>query len=85
MIVSENYDFVSGTRYKNPSKRLGGSIIGHLLSRVANKSFCMITRFPFIRFNNWNKNVQKDFYKKIEIKTNPVGWFLPSRYQLKRT
>ena len=39
MIVKEDYDFVSGTRYKNGGKRLGGSFIGHLLSRLANKSF----------------------------------------------
>ena len=45
MIIDENYDFVSGTRYKNGGKRLGGSLIGHLLSFIANKSFSFITKF----------------------------------------
>tara|TARA_A100001015_G_scaffold309692_2_gene409614 strand:- start:1020 stop:1490 length:471 start_codon:yes stop_codon:yes gene_type:complete len=45
MMVNENYDFVSGTRYRNGGKRLGGSLIGHILSRLANQSFCLITNF----------------------------------------
>tara|TARA_B100000963_G_scaffold194205_1_gene169005 strand:- start:652 stop:1380 length:729 start_codon:yes stop_codon:yes gene_type:complete len=83
MIVNENYDFVSGTRYKNGGKRLGGSIIGHLLSRVANKSFCMITRFPLSDLTTGIKMFKKDFYKKIEIKTNPVGWVFAFEISIK--
>ena len=42
MIIREDYDFVSGTRYKNGGKRLGGSLVGHLLSLLANKSFSIL-------------------------------------------
>ena len=74
MIINENYDFVSGTRYKNGGKRLGGSLIGHLLSRAANKSFSIITNFPLSDLTTGIKMFKRDFFNKVEIKTAPVGW-----------
>ena len=74
MIVDENYDFVSGTRYKNGGKRLGGSLIGHLLSFIANKSFSFITKFPLSDLTTGIKMFKKVFFDRIEISSNPVGW-----------
>ncbi len=83
MIVKDNYDFVSGTRYRNGGKRLGGSLIGHFLSRFANKSFCLITKFPMSDLTTGIKMFKKDFYKKIEISTNPVGWVFAFELSIK--
>ena len=74
MIIDENYDFVSGTRYKNGGKRVGGSLIGHLLSRVANKSFSIITNFPLSDLTTGIKMFKRNFFNKVEINTAPVGW-----------
>ena len=74
MIIDENYDFVSGTRYKHGGKRLGGSLIGHLLSRVANKSFSIITNVPLSDLTTGIKMFKRDFFNKVEINTAPVGW-----------
>ena len=74
MIVKEDYDFVSGTRYKKGGKRLGGSLIGHILSLFANRSFSMITNFPLSDLTTGIKMFKKDFFKNIEIQSNPVGW-----------
>ncbi len=74
MIVKENYDFVSGTRYRRGGKRLGGSLIGHMLSRMANLSFCLITKFPLSDLTTGIKMFKKSFYKEVKISTNPVGW-----------
>ena len=73
MIVNENYDFISGTRYKNGGKRLGGSFIGHCLSLLANKSFSLITAFPLSDLTTGIKMFKKVF-NRIEISSNPVGW-----------
>ena len=83
MIVEENYDFVSGTRYKNGGKRLGGSLIGHLLSRLANKSFCLMTNFPLSDLTTGIKMFKKNFYNKIKISTNPIGWVFAFELSIK--
>ena len=67
MIVIENYDFVSGTRYANGGKRLGGSLIGHILSLLANKSFCLITRFPLTDLTTGIKMFKKNFYNMNDM------------------
>ena len=64
MIIDENYDFVSGTRYKKGGKRLGGSLIGHLLSVSANKSFGLLTNFPLSDLTTGIKMFKKIFFKK---------------------
>ena len=73
-LVDQKYDFVSGTRYKNGGKRLGGSLLGHLLSYTANKSFCLFTNFPLSDLTTGIKMFKKDFYNNVEISSNPVGW-----------
>ena len=74
MIVHENYEFVSGTRYKSGGKRLGGSIIGHILSITANKSFSLLTNFPLSDLTTGIKMFKKSFFKEIKISSNPIGW-----------
>jgi dolichol-phosphate mannosyltransferase len=83
MITDENYDFVSGTRYANGGKRIGGSFIGHILSRIANKSFCIITKFPLSDLTTGIKMFRKNFYENIEINTNPVGWVFAFELSIK--
>ena len=83
MIVKENYDFVSGTRYTNGGKRLGGSLIGHLLSLLANKSFSKLTNFPLSDLTTGIKMFKKDFFNKVEINTAPVGWVFAFELSIK--
>ena len=83
MIVKNNYDFVSGTRYINGGIRLGGSLLGHFLSRIANKSFCLITKCPMSDLTTGIKMFKKSFYQKIEISTNPIGWVFAFELSIK--
>ena len=83
MIVNEKYDFISGTRYKNGGKRLGGSFIGHCLSLLANKSFSLITAFPLSDLTTGIKMFKKSFYNRIEISSNPVGWVFAFELSIK--
>ena len=43
----------------------------------------MITRFPLSDLTTGIKMFKKDFYKKIEIKTNPVGWVFAFEISIK--
>jgi len=83
MLVNENYDFVSGTRYSKGGKRLGGSLIGHFFSFIANKSFCLITRFPLTDLTTGIKMFKKNFFKEIQIETNPIGWVFAFELSIK--
>src|SRR5436189_1870185 len=46
-LMHENCDFVSCTRYANAGRRLGGSLVGGMLSRTANWLFHRVARSPF--------------------------------------
>lgn len=46
LIIKKNFDLVSGTRYSKGGLRLGGSFLGAILSRFANKLFKFLTNIP---------------------------------------
>ena len=46
LILINDCDLVSGTRYIKGGKTLGGSIVERILSRIANKTFRLLTGFP---------------------------------------
>lgn len=73
-IVLENFDLVSGTRYSLGGKRLGGSIIGTILSITANKIFCKLTKFPLNDLTTGIKMMKKNIWQEIDFESKPVGW-----------
>ena len=74
LISDQNYDFVSGTRYSKGGKRLGGSLLGSILSRMANKIFKLLTNFPLSDCTTGIKMMKKEIWEKIDLVSNPVGW-----------
>ena len=74
LIVEKNYDFVSGTRYAKGGLRLGGSLIGSILSRFANKIFVSLTNFPISDCTTGIKMMKKEVWKRISLESKPVGW-----------
>ena len=73
-IVLENFDLVSGTRYSLGGKRLGGSILGTILSKTANKLFCILTKFPLNDLTTGIKMMKKNVWNEIKLESKPVGW-----------
>ena len=73
-IVIDNFDLVSGTRYSLGGKRLGGSVIGTILSITANKIFCMLTNFHLHDLTTGIKMMKKNVWKEIKLESKPVGW-----------
>lgn len=83
MLVNESYDFVSGTRYAKGGKRLGGSLTGHFLSFLANKSFSFLTKFPLSDLTTGIKMFKKKFFYEVKITTNPIGWVFAFELSIK--
>ena len=73
-ILNKNYDFISGTRYSKGGERLGGSLIGSILSRTANKVFNLCSKVPLTDCTTGIKMMKKKVWEDIELTSNPVGW-----------
>ena len=73
-ILSKNYDFISGTRYSKGGERLGGSLIGSILSRTANRVFNLFSKVPLTDCTTGIKMMKKKVWEDIELTSNPVGW-----------
>ncbi len=74
LILNEGYDFISGTRYSKGGLRLGGSFISLLLSKIANKLFCIATNFPLSDCTTGIKMMKKNVWKSISFQSEPIGW-----------
>ena len=74
LIVNENYDFISGTRYAKGGLRLGGSLLASILSRLANKLFVLFTNFPISDCTTGIKMMKKKVWNNISFESKPIGW-----------
>ena len=74
LIVNENYDFISGTRYAKGGVRLGGSLLASILSRLANKLFVLFTNFPISDCTTGIKMMKKKVWNNISFESKPIGW-----------
>jgi len=67
-------DFVSITRYAYGGRRLGGSLVGGLLSRAANWLFHHMVRSPFTDATTGGKMFRRDLFEKFQLESRPIGW-----------
>ena len=74
LLINKNLDLVSGTRYSKGGKRLGGSLLGSIFSRVANKFFKIITKIPFSDCTTGVKMMKKYVWNSIKLESKPIGW-----------
>ena len=74
LIVYKNFDFVSGTRYSKGGERLGGSLLGGFLSKIANKFFKILTQIPLSDCTTGIKMMKKNTWQSIHLTSKPVGW-----------
>ena len=73
-IVEKKKDFVSGTRYSKGGERLGGSFIGSILSKAANKLFNFFSKVPLTDCTTGIKMMKKEVWNSVKFSSNPVGW-----------
>jgi len=73
-LMKEGCDFVSCTRYAHGGRRLGGSVIGGVLSRSANWFFRRLSGSPFSDATTGIKMFRREIFPQLNIECRPVGW-----------
>jgi glycosyltransferase involved in cell wall biosynthesis len=73
-LIREGCDFVSVTRYAHGGRRLGGSLVGGLLSRTANWLFFHVVRSPFTDATTGCKMFRKSAFERFALESRPIGW-----------
>jgi len=74
LIVNDGFEFISGTRYSKGGKRIGGSLLGSVLSKTANKLFKIFTNFPLSDCTTGIKMMKKEVWNNISFESKPIGW-----------
>ena len=74
MLMHEGCEFISCTRYAHGGRRLGGSRLGGLVSRTANRLFRLLSGSPFTDATTGIKMFRRDAYPRLELDGASVGW-----------
>jgi len=72
-LMDEGCDFVSCTRYAHGGKRVGGSVIGHILSRTANWLFHVFSGSVLTDATTGIKMFRREIYDTFDLQAK-VGW-----------
>jgi dolichol-phosphate mannosyltransferase len=73
-LMDEGAEFVSVTRYAHGGRRLGGSIIGHALSRTANWLLNTISGMGLSDSTTGIKMFKRSDFSRLTHRMNSVGW-----------
>ena len=73
-LIREGCDFVSCTRYAHGGRRLGGSIVGAILSYCANWLFHRLCSCPLTDATTGIKMFRKEIFPLLKLESPPIGW-----------
>ena len=73
-LFDKGCDFVSCTRYAYGGRRLGGSLVEAIFSKVANRLFSFISGSTLTDSTTGFKMFKKSILDKITLESNPKGW-----------
>lgn len=82
-LMEEGCDFVSVTRYAYGGRRLGGSWIGGLLSRLANRLFVWLAGSVLTDCTTGLKMFRRDVFDTLKLEAKPVGWAVAFEMSIK--
>ena len=83
-LCDQGYDVVGLTRYSKGGRRLGGSLVQHILSRAANFFFNLLTPgFPLTDATSGVKMVRRTVFQRIHFESPPVGWTVAFEMSIK--
>jgi dolichol-phosphate mannosyltransferase len=74
-LMQRGCDFVSATRYRGGGRRYGGSILGHMLSRMANALFCLASVTALSDCTTGIKMFRRDLFTEFVLTdVRGSGW-----------
>jgi dolichol-phosphate mannosyltransferase len=73
-LMERGCDFVSCTRYAHGGRRLGGSIVGGFLSRLANRLFHRMAGSVLSDATTGIKMFRREVFEALRLESKPVGW-----------
>lgn len=73
-LMDEGCEMVSCTRYAYGGRRLGGSLIEGILSRMGNRLFRMLSGAAFSDGTTGIKMFRKELFNRLSLESRPVGW-----------
>jgi len=82
-LMNEGVEFVSCTRYAHGGRRLGGSLIGGILSQTANKLFVMFGGCLLTDATTGIKMMRREVYPRLQLSARPVGWAVAFEMSIK--
>lgn len=82
-LLDEGCDMVSCTRYAYGGRRLGGSLIGGILSRCANKLLSVLSGSVLTDATTGIKIFKRKVFEAISLESKPVGWAFVFEFALK--
>jgi glycosyltransferase involved in cell wall biosynthesis len=82
-LIDEGCDFVSCTRYAHGGRRLGGSVLGQILSRIANRLFHLISGCALTDATTGIKLMRRSVFYQLHLEARPVGWAVAFEMSMK--
>jgi glycosyltransferase involved in cell wall biosynthesis len=82
-LADQGCDFVSCTRYAHGGRRLGGSVLGQILSRIANRLFHLISGCALTDATTGIKLMRRSVYYDLNLEAKPVGWAVAFEMSMK--
>ena len=73
-LMERGCDFVSCTRYAHGGRRLGGSLVGGFLSRLANRLFHRLAGSVLTDATTGIKMFRREVFETLRLESRPVGW-----------
>jgi hypothetical protein len=73
-LMDQGCEFVSCTRYAHGGRRLGGSLIGGLLSRLANRLFHWLAGSVLTDSTTGIKMFRRSIFNQLTLEAKPIGW-----------
>lgn len=82
-LMEQGCEFVSCTRYAHGGRRLGGSLVGGVLSRAANRLFHWMAGSVLTDCTTGIKMFRRDQFERMHLESRPVGWAVAFEMSIK--